>query len=76
MVDLIPVDLVPVDLVPVDLVSAPTLLAAAAAQAERTERSPLLYAWWALNLAVLIAVGYGVYRVVRSSRAKRATRRG
>ncbi|MFC9926623.1 hypothetical protein [Streptomyces sp. NPDC127190] len=47
-----------------------------AAQAEKTERSPLLYAWWALNLAVLIAVGYGVYRLVRSLRAQRAPRRG
>ncbi|MDT0450571.1 hypothetical protein [Streptomyces hesseae] len=57
----------------VDLISAPTLLAAAA-QAEKTERSPLLYAWWALNLAVLIAVGYGVYRFVKTSRAKRRPR--
>ncbi|WP_380285954.1 hypothetical protein [Kitasatospora purpeofusca] len=58
--------------------SAPTapIVFAAAAHAEKTERSPLLYAWWALNLAVLIAVGYGVYRLVRSLRAKRATRRG
>lgn len=58
----------------VDLISAPTLLATAAAQAEKTERSPLLYAWWALNLAVLIAVGYGVYRVVKTWRAKRRPR--
>ncbi|MGW2490223.1 hypothetical protein ACWCV9_23815 [Streptomyces sp. NPDC001606] len=58
----------------VDLISAPTLLATAASQAEKTERSPLLYAWWALNLAVLIAVGYGVYRLVQSLRAKRARR--
>lgn len=55
--------------------AAPVALAVAA-HAEKTERSPLLYAWWALNLAVLIAVGYGMYRLVRSSRAKRATRRG
>ncbi|MFF1482655.1 hypothetical protein ACFVYD_34805 [Streptomyces sp. NPDC058301] len=59
----------------VDLISAPTLLAAAAAaQAEKTERSPLLYAWWALNLAVLIAVGYGAYRLVKTRRAKRRPR--
>ncbi|MCC3773719.1 hypothetical protein [Streptomyces sp. UNOB3_S3] len=59
----------------VDLISAtPTLLATAAAQAEKTERSPLLYAWWALNLAVLFAVGYGVYRLVKSWRAERRPR--
>ncbi|MFF7247581.1 hypothetical protein ACFZBU_27150 [Embleya sp. NPDC008237] len=58
----------------VDLISAPTLLATAAAQAEKTERSPLLYAWWALNLAVLIAFGYGVYRLVLGRRTKRARR--
>lgn len=58
----------------VELISAPTLLATAAAQARKTERSPLLYAWWALNLAVLVAVGYGTYRVVTSWRAKRSSR--
>ncbi|WP_406054285.1 hypothetical protein OG462_03410 [Streptomyces sp. NBC_01077] len=58
----------------VDLTSAPTLLAAAAAQAEKTERSPLLYAWWALNLAVLIAVGYGTHQLVKTWRAKRRPR--
>ncbi|MBT2454191.1 hypothetical protein [Streptomyces sp. ISL-86] len=60
----------------VDLISAPpTLLAAAeAAQAEKTERSALLYAWWALNLAVLVAVGYGMYRLLQTWRAKRRPR--
>ncbi|MFB7211697.1 hypothetical protein [Streptomyces sp. NPDC056255] len=56
-----------------DFTSA-SLLLAMAAQAEKTERSPLLYAWWALNLAVLISVGYGSYRLVTSWRAKRAPR--
>ncbi|WP_331754474.1 hypothetical protein OHA19_42285 (plasmid) [Streptomyces sp. NBC_00012] len=56
-----------------DFTSAPLLLATAA-YAEKTERSPLLYAWWALNLAVLIAVGYGAFRFITSWRAKRAPR--
>ncbi|MFD8482386.1 hypothetical protein [Kitasatospora sp. NPDC059673] len=44
------------------------------AVAEKTERSPLLYAWWALQLAVLIALGWGGYRLVRAWRARRAER--
>ncbi|MFF0389407.1 hypothetical protein ACFYS8_12015 [Kitasatospora sp. NPDC004615] len=51
-----------------------TSLAGAAllAVAEKTERSPLLYAWWALQLGVLIALGWGGYRLVRACRARRA----
>ncbi|MFE7188088.1 hypothetical protein [Kitasatospora sp. NPDC057541] len=59
----------------VDLSSAPTLLAdLLAVRPEKTERSPLLYAWWALNLAVLAAAGHGLFRLVRSWRGKRARR--
>ncbi|WP_344324414.1 hypothetical protein [Kitasatospora putterlickiae] len=53
--------------------SVPVLLLAA--EAARTERGPLLYAWWALNLAVLVAVVYGAYRGVRKYRSGRAPRR-
>ncbi|MFG2694758.1 hypothetical protein [Kitasatospora sp. NPDC048407] len=51
-----------------------TSLAGAAllAVAEKTERSPLLYAWWALQLGVLIALGWGGYRLVRAWRARSA----
>ncbi|WP_330334506.1 hypothetical protein OHS33_35305 [Streptomyces sp. NBC_00536] len=64
---------------PTSATSTPRLLAAAAVavattHAEKTERSPLLYAWWALNLAVLIALGYGTYRLVKTWRAKRRPR--
>ncbi|WP_329306730.1 hypothetical protein OG322_19420 [Streptomyces sp. NBC_01260] len=57
-----------------DLISAPLALAVSAAHAEKTVRSPLLYTWWALNLAVLLAVGYGIYRFVRKSRENRGSR--
>ncbi|MGW4379292.1 hypothetical protein [Kitasatospora sp. NPDC004531] len=46
--------------------------AALAAVAEKTERSPLLYAWWALQVGVLIGIGWGVVRLVRAWRARRA----
>ncbi|KDN83965.1 hypothetical protein KCH_37560 [Kitasatospora cheerisanensis KCTC 2395] len=45
-----------------------------AAVAERTERSPLLYAWWAVQLGMLVALGWGAYRLVRGWRARRAER--
>ncbi|OKJ16820.1 hypothetical protein [Kitasatospora sp. CB01950] len=44
------------------------------AVAEKTERSPLLYAWWALQLGVLVALGWGAYRLVRAWRGRRAGR--
>jgi hypothetical protein len=34
--------------------------------AEQTERSPLLYAWLTLQVAFLLALGYGAYRLVRA----------
>ncbi|MFE9428313.1 hypothetical protein ACFYNO_35790 [Kitasatospora sp. NPDC006697] len=58
----------------VDLIPTPTLLAAAAIQAEKTERSPLLYAWLTLQVVFLVAVGYGVFRLVQMWRAKRHPR--
>ncbi|MFF2627916.1 hypothetical protein ACFVUN_19380 [Kitasatospora griseola] len=52
--------------------TATTTGAALLAVAEKTERSPLLYAWWAAQLGVLIALGWGGYRLVRAWRARRA----
>ncbi|MFJ8442476.1 hypothetical protein [Kitasatospora griseola] len=52
--------------------TATTTGAALLAVAEKTERSPLLYAWWAVQLGVLIALGWGGYRLVRAWRARRA----
>ncbi|KAB7850275.1 hypothetical protein [Streptomyces mobaraensis] len=55
------------------LSSAPHALAVSAL-AEKTERSPLLYAWWALNLLVLAGIGYAVHWSVRKWRAGRRPR--
>ncbi|MFJ5922517.1 hypothetical protein ACIQF6_07870 [Kitasatospora sp. NPDC092948] len=52
--------------------TATTTGAALLAVAEKTERSPLLYAWWAVQLGVLIALGWGGYRLIRAWRARRA----
>ncbi|MEU9617888.1 MULTISPECIES: hypothetical protein [unclassified Streptomyces] len=56
-----------------ELISAPIVLAVSA-QAEKTERSPLLYAWWALQLVVLAAVVYGLCRLAKKWRDGRRTR--
>ncbi|MFE7561247.1 hypothetical protein [Kitasatospora sp. NPDC057500] len=58
-----------------DLTSSAPALLAVAAEAEKTVRSPLLYAWWALNLVVLVAVVYGAYWGVKKYRSGRAPRR-
>jgi len=40
------------------------VLAAAGKTPPATERGPLLYLWWALQILVVIAVVYGVSRLV------------
>jgi hypothetical protein len=49
------------------------LVIAASAQAEKTVRSPLLYAWLTVQVLVILAVLYGLYRLGRKAVA--ATRR-
>ncbi|MFJ7280389.1 hypothetical protein [Kitasatospora sp. NPDC098663] len=57
-----------------DLTSSAPAFLSVAAEAEKTVRSPLLYAWWALNLVVLVAVIYGVYWGVKKWRSGRGSR--
>ncbi|MCC9312407.1 hypothetical protein LN042_36060 [Kitasatospora sp. RB6PN24] len=51
-----------------------TPLALASALAEKTERSPLLYAWLTVQVAFLLALGYGAYRLLRAWRTSRRSR--
>ncbi|MFE5096224.1 hypothetical protein ACFRCI_39305 [Streptomyces sp. NPDC056638] len=57
-----------------DLTSYTPHVLAVSTLAEKTERSPLLYAWWALNLIVLIGIVYGVYWGLKKWRAGRDSR--
>ncbi|MFF2013576.1 hypothetical protein ACFVWY_31550 [Streptomyces sp. NPDC058195] len=54
-----------------DLLSPAPHVLAVSALAEKTTRSPLLYAWWALNLIVLAGVVCAVHRGVKKWRASR-----
>ncbi|QMU67057.1 hypothetical protein [Streptacidiphilus sp. P02-A3a] len=53
---------------------ATSLLAAMPATPQPTVRSPLLYAWLALQAVVLLALLYGAYRLVRGRRERRRPR--
>lgn len=57
-----------------DLISSAPHVLAVSTLAEKTVRSPLLYAWWALNLIVLAGVVYAVYWSVKKWRAGRGAR--
>lgn len=45
--------------------SVAVLLATGAQQAEKTVRSPLLYAWLTVQMLFLLLIFYGAYRIVR-----------
>ncbi|MHA6761947.1 hypothetical protein [Streptacidiphilus sp. PAMC 29251] len=42
-----------------------TVVSAISAQAEKTVRSPLLYAWLTVQILVALALLYGLYRLAR-----------
>jgi len=50
------------------------LLATGAQQAEKTVRSPLLYAWLTVQVLFLLLVCYGAYRLVRKWAVSRRDR--
>ncbi|MFJ6212206.1 hypothetical protein ACIQGZ_02545 [Streptomyces sp. NPDC092296] len=52
-----------------DLPFALAALAASPPPPQATERSPLLYAWWALQAITLALLGYAVVRYLRKRRA-------
>ncbi|MEV5204025.1 hypothetical protein [Streptomyces sp. NPDC053720] len=57
-----------------DLISSAPHVLVVSTLAGKTVRSPLLYAWWALNLIVLTGVVYAVYWSAKKWRAGRRAR--
>jgi hypothetical protein len=50
------------------------MVLAVSAQAEKTVRSPLLYAWLTVQALVVLAVIYGLYRLARKLLGVRRSR--
>jgi hypothetical protein len=57
-----------------DPISAASMVLAVSAQAEKTVRSPLLYAWLTVQALVVLAVIYGLYRLARKLLGVRRSR--
>jgi hypothetical protein len=51
-------------------VASSLVLLAARTEPAHTERSPLLYAWWLLNLVVLALIVYGIVHFVKKRRSR------
>jgi hypothetical protein len=47
-----------------------SLVLSAATEPTHTERSPLLYAWWLLNVVVLGLIAYGIVQLVKKRRSR------